>query len=230
MELDWKSGRVKSVLGKAKVDEDLLSVDKLLGNHTGEAEHGKTSVLEFLGVECKEFFRVFRGKTKRVKANITREVVFVEDTSGSKDISWIGPSDKSSVELKGANDDGKELEELWADSTDFIQVTDGRSDVLVSGLEKRVEFDRLFSDEHTKRGKHGNTSVLKLGFTVLLDGLIVLGGVTERVESRNRVKRSWKSVGELVAVRGELGRDGRSEGGNRGKRKGGKEKLHDGNV
>ena len=92
--------------------------------------------MQFLGVEFEEFFGVFRSKTKRIKANVTREVFFLEDTARSKDISGVDPSGQGTVEFEGSNDNGKEFKELRRDGADFIEVTNGRSNVLVVGLEE----------------------------------------------------------------------------------------------
>lgn len=193
--MDRKSGRIETIGGKSQVDKDLLSVDKLLSDHAGNSKHGKASILKLLGVEFQELSWVFRGQTKRVETNITREVVLLQNTVRSKDITRVGPSLKSTVELKGTDDDGEEFEKGWGDSADFIQVTDGRSNVLVSGLEERVELNGFLGDEHTDGSQHGNTSVLELGLTVLLDGfVVVVGGVTKRVERWDRVEGSRKSV------------------------------------
>ena len=48
IKMKGKGGGVKSVCGEASADEDFLSVDQFLGNHTGPAKHGKTSILKFL--------------------------------------------------------------------------------------------------------------------------------------------------------------------------------------
>lgn len=193
--MNRKSGRIETIGGKPQVDKDLLSVDKLLSDHAGNTKHSKASILKLLGVEFQELRWVFRGQTKRVETNITREVVLLQNTVRSEDITRIGPSLKGTVELKGTDDDGKEFEKGWGDSADFIQVTDGRSDVLVSGLEERVEFNGFLGDEQTDGSQHGNTSVLELGLTVLLDGfVVVVGGVTKRVKLWDRVEGSRKSV------------------------------------
>jgi hypothetical protein len=70
--------------------------------------------------------------------------------------------------------------------------------------------------------------VLKLSLTVLLHGLVVsVGSITKRVESRNRVKTSWKTVSESVGVGSELWSDWSSKSSNTWKGKGGNKKLHD---
>jgi hypothetical protein len=178
-------------------------------------------------VEFQEFLWVLRSKTKRVEANITREVVCLEDTSASENVTRVGPSLEGTVELEGTDDDGKKLKESRADGADLIQVTNGRSNVLVSGLKERVELDGFFGDEHAEGTQHGNTSMLQLSLTVLLDSLEVFLGVSKGIELRNRVQRSRKSVSEFSGVRGEGRGDWRSEGGHSsGKRKGGKDELH----
>jgi len=228
--LDRELGGVEAVIGKAEVDKDFLAVDQFLGDHTGPAEHGKTSVLEFLGVEFQEGFLVFRCKTKRVEADVTREVVWLQDTARAEDITRFSPSLEGTVEFEGANDNGKELEKLRADGADFIQVTDGRADILVVGLEERVELDGFLSDEHTKSSKHGDTPVLKLGFTVLLHGVEVrVGSVAKGIEVRNRVDASGNSESKGARVFGQrLRSHRRTKSSDRGERESGKEELHGG--
>jgi hypothetical protein len=73
--------------------------------------------------------------------------------------------------------------------------------------------------------------VLKLSLTVLLHGLVVsVSSITKRVESRNRVKTSWKTVSESVGVWSELWSDWRSKSSNTWEGKGGNKKLHDSNI
>ena len=213
LELNRKLGRIESVRGESEVDEDFLSVDKFLCDHARKSEHGKTSVLEFLGVELVEFGLVFGGESKRVETNVTGEIFFLEDTAGSENVTGGSPSLKSTVELEGSNDDGEDLEKGRGDSSDLVEVTDGRTNVLVIGLEERVELDGFLGDEHTDGSKHGNTSVLKLGLAVLLHGLEVFSiSESERIEVSNRVDGSGEAVREGVGIR-DKGRCDRRESG-----------------
>ena len=56
-------------------------------------------------------------------------------------------------------------ERVWEASydlgTNLIEVTNGRSNVLHTGLKERVELDGLLRDEHANGGEHGDTAVLK---------------------------------------------------------------------
>ena len=47
-----------------------------------------------------------------------------------------------------------DLKEEGRHGTDLVEVTDGRANVLVSGLEEGVELNRLLGDEHANGGKH----------------------------------------------------------------------------
>jgi hypothetical protein len=194
LELHRQCGRIKAIWGKSGIDKDFLAVDQLLCNHTGKAQHSKTSILEFLGVEFQKFCRILGGKSQRIKSGITREVIFLQDTATSKDIARVGPPLEGTVELKSTNDNGKKLKEGGADGPDFIQVSDGRSNVLISCLEEWVEFNWFLSDKHTKGSQHGNTSVLKFGLTVLLDSFVVACGISKRIKVGDRVKGSREAI------------------------------------
>ena len=214
LELNRKLGRIKSILGESEVDEDFLSVDKFLCDHARKSEHGKTSVLEFFGVELVEFGLVFGGESKRIETNVTGEVFFLEDTAGSENVTGGSPSLKSTVELEGSNDDGEDLEKARGDGSDLVEVTDSGANILVIGLEERMELDGFLGDEHTDGSKHGNTSVLKLGLAVLLHGLEVFSfGESERIEVSDRVDGSGEAVREGVGIRDEGRRDLLSESG-----------------
>ena len=78
---------------------------------------------------------------------------------------------------------GQELKEKGRDGTHLIEMTNGRSNVLVVGLEKGVEFDRLFGDQHAKGTEHGHAAVLELGFAVLLDDLPFLIGKVKGIKA-----------------------------------------------
>jgi len=187
-------------------------------------------------VELVEFGLVFRSKSKRIETDVTGEVVFIEDTAGSENVTGGGPSGESTVELEGTDDDGQDFKESGGDSTDLVKVTDRRSDILVVGLEERVELNGFLGDEHTDSSKHGNTSVLKLGLTVLLDSFKVLSfGESERIEVSDRVEGARKSVRERVGVRDEgrcelLVSEGRDGSGGGKKSGGGKREIHFGSV
>lgn len=232
LELNGKLGRVESVLGNSGVDEDFLSVNEFLGDHTRPSKHRKTSVLEFFGVEGVELIRVFGGESQRIETDITGEVIFLEDTAGSEDITGGVPSLDGTVEFEGTDDDGQDFEESGGDGTDFVEVTDGGANILVVGLEERVELDGFLGNEHTEGTEHGNTSVLEFGLTVLLDGLEVLSfGESERIEVSDGVEGTGESVAEGVGVRDEggcelLGSEGRNGGGSGEKGGGGDREVH----
>ena len=80
-------------------------------------------------------------------------------------------------------------------------MTNGRSNVLVAGLEEGVEFNRLFGDQHAKRTEHGHAAVLELGFAVLLDDLPVLVGKVKRIKAIcNWGEGAWKAVRKGTGV------------------------------
>lgn len=173
-------------------------------------------------MELIEFVFVLRGQAKGIETDISSEVFFLEDTARSEDITRGGPSLDGTVEFEGTNDEGQDLEESRGDGTNLVKVTDGRSDILVVGLEERVELDGFLGDEETDGSEHGNTSVLKLGLTVLLHGFEVLAlGESERIEVSNGIKSTRESVGELVGIRDEGGGHSESRDGSGGGEKGG---------
>ena len=206
LELNGKLGGVESVFGQSEVDENFLSVNKFLCDHTRKSEHGKTSILEFFGVELKEFAFVLGGQAKRVETNITGEVIFLEDAVSSEDITRGIPSDEGSVELKSSDDKGQDLEKGGRDGTDLVKMTDGGSNILVISLEERVEFDGFLGDEEADGSEHGNTSVLKLGLAVLFDSFEVFAlGKSKRIEVSDGFKCAGEAVCKGIGIRGEGG-------------------------
>jgi hypothetical protein len=195
--------------------------------------------LEFLGLHFSELLRVRGLQVERIEADITRVVFGLQRETCSQDLVGSNPSLESTVEFQTSNDDGKKFEEKGRNGTNFIEVTDGRSDILVGGFEERVELDGLFGDEHTEDGKHGDASVLELGFAIVLDLLEVgIGCETCGVELTDRGERSGKSKAEGLGVGcpaieileggGGLGSLLRGEGGNGSDEGGSESDLHGG--
>mmetsp|Transcript_15202 Transcript_15202/g.19845 ORF Transcript_15202/g.19845 Transcript_15202/m.19845 type:complete len:258 (+) Transcript_15202:15-788(+) len=214
LELNRKLRGVKSVDREASTDKDFFAVNQFLGNHSCPAQHSKTSILEFLCVQCEEFLRVRWSKTKGVETNITREVVFLEDTPRAENITRGEPTSEGTVEFKRTNHNCEKFKECGVNGADFVEMTNGGSDILVISLEERVELNRFFSDKHTKSTQHGNTSVLEFGLTVLLHCLVISSsGEAQRVEVCDWADAAGKTVGESSGVRSECGGLGRAEGG-----------------
>lgn len=71
LELNGKSGRIEPILSKSEVDEDLLSVGQFLGDHTGGSQHGKTSVLKFLGGQGGEFLGIGGLQAEGVESDVS---------------------------------------------------------------------------------------------------------------------------------------------------------------
>ena len=58
-----------------------------MGKESSSGKHGKTSVLEFLGLHNGKFFGIGRLEAKRVKANVTGVVFLSEETRlGNRDV------------------------------------------------------------------------------------------------------------------------------------------------
>ena len=70
-------------------------------------------------------------------------------------------------------------------------MTNGRSIILVVGLQERVVLDGLLGDKHAEGSKHGNTSVLKLSLTVALDFLVI--GIVGSSVSRARISAHYSA-------------------------------------
>ena len=166
LELNWKHSlrsSIKAILGKAKVDKDLLAVDQLLNDHASGTKHGKAAILKLLGVELGEFLGIFGLEAERIESNITGVVVIVQvlehgagfrlETSDSSRIGRL-PSNKGTVELESTNDEAKDLEEDGLDGANLIEMTDSRANVLIGGLEERVELNGFLGYEHANGGKH----------------------------------------------------------------------------
>jgi hypothetical protein len=67
-------------LGRLQVLNNFLSVNKLLGHESSSGKHGKTAVLEFLGLQDIQLLGVRGLQAKRVETNVTRGVVRTEKT------------------------------------------------------------------------------------------------------------------------------------------------------
>ncbi len=129
---------------------DSLSVNEFLGQESGGGKHGKTSVLEFLGLEKGEFLRIFGLESERVESDVTRDVVGTEKTGlVDRDVLGLNPSDGGTLLLRGTNGDGQKQPER---DRDLGKVGDGRSGNL--GIEKEgASFDG-FTDKESDGGEH----------------------------------------------------------------------------
>mmetsp|Transcript_5725 Transcript_5725/g.8100 ORF Transcript_5725/g.8100 Transcript_5725/m.8100 type:complete len:227 (-) Transcript_5725:49-729(-) len=205
--------------------ENSLSVDKLLGHEPGSGKHSEATVLEFLRLHSYELGWVLGLQSKRVKADVSRDVRVTEKSRlGDGDVLGLDPSDFGTLRLGLGNSSSQNYPE---DGVYLSEVSDGGSGNLAVE-EDGGSFDS-FSNKETNNGKHGNTSMGKLCFTVPLQGgFIGLGCETERVEETNRVKGSWDGVGSesSEAGTGALAGRGSKGGGRSGKKGEGGGELH----
>ena len=170
---------------------DSLSVDQLLGEETSGGEHGKTTVLEFLGLHELEFSGVFGLEAEGIESEVTRDVGGTEKTGLVKgDVLGFDPADFGTDGL-GLGNTG--TEEQPEDGVNLGEVGDGRaSDLTVE--ENSLALDG-FTDEETDGGKHGNTSMGQFSLTVSLEGSFIgLGSEAEGIEETN----GGKSTGDGV--------------------------------
>ena len=171
--------------------KDSLSVNEFLCQESRGGKHGKTSILQFLGLHSGEFLRVSGLQAKGVEVQVTRDVFITEESGfGDRDVLGLDPADFGAGGLGLGNTSSQEDPE---DGVDLGEVGDGRA------RDFSVEEDSLaldgFADKETDGGQHGNASVSELGFTVSLKGhFIGLGGETSRVEKTNRGKGTGDGV------------------------------------
>merc|ERR1719390_124664 len=188
--------------------------------------HGKTSVLEFLGLKESELFRVFGLESERVEADVTGDVVGTEKSGlVDRDVLGLNPSDGGTLLLTGANGNGQEQPER---NRNLGKVGDGRSRNL--GIEEEgASFDG-FTSEETDGGEHGNTSVGEFGLTVSLEGVFIgLFSESERIEESDGFEGTDHGVDERsnLGSRGSLlGERGESSGRTGSGDKGGGNELH----
>ena len=138
-----------SCLG-GEVLKNSLSVDKFLGQESGGGKHSKTSVLEFLCLQKLEFFLVLGFESKRIEADVTRDVVGTEKTRlVDRGVLGLDPSDGGTLLLTGTNSNGQKQPER---NRDLGKVGDGRSRNL--GIEKEGASLNGFTGKESNGGEH----------------------------------------------------------------------------
>jgi hypothetical protein len=135
---------------KGEVFENSLSIDEFLGHESGSGKHGKTSVLEFLGLHELEFLLVFGLEVEGIEADVSRKVSFTEKTRlVNGDILGFDPTDGRTLLFGSTDADHKGQPER---NRNLRQVGDGRSGDL--GIEKEGASLNGFSGEETDGGEH----------------------------------------------------------------------------
>ena len=128
-----------------KVLNDSLSVNQLLGKESGSGKHGKTSVLEFLGLKSEKLIIISRLQAKGIEAKVSRDVGVTKKSGlGNGDILGLNPADGGTLLLSGTNGNGQKCPENWG----YLgQVGDGRSRDL--GIEKERRSLNLLTNKET---------------------------------------------------------------------------------
>ena len=131
--------------------DDALSVACLLREETGGGDHGKTAVLELLGLHLEELLGVLGGKAEGIEAEVTGGVDG-EELSGGIDggLRGVNPA-LLGAELLGGADGGDESDpELGGDLGD---VGDGGAGD--GGVEEEGGALNLLTNEEADGGEHG---------------------------------------------------------------------------
>ena len=159
---------------EAKVLKDTNSVDLFLHAESSSGNHGKTPVVQFLGLHIGKVSSIGGLKSKRVKANVSGVVVFPK----SKEVSHTGLDPSSGCTPCLGKVDGKEKGEQ-SSSWDIGELVVGNHGV----GESVGNGGGVLSDEVSDNGHHGDTSVHDFGFTESLDSLkVALLLLIKRVE------------------------------------------------
>jgi hypothetical protein len=192
--------------------KDSLSIGKLLSHEASGGKHGKTSVLEFLGLHLEELGRVLGLQVEGVETEVSWQIVVSEKSGlGDGDILGLDPADGGTLLLGGTNGNSQSNPES---DRDLGQVGDGRASNL--SVEKERRTLNLLTDEETDSGKHGNTPVGKFSLTVTLEGgLIGLLGESEGVEKSHGLKGTGNGVDGESQGRRLLGGSAGGKGGGR---------------
>lgn len=184
--------------------KDSLAVSKFLRHETGSGEHAQTAVLKFLGLHESKFLRILRLQAKGVESEVTRDVfrtelVLTVVTEGGR----LNKAFFGTVELSATNADGQDSPE---GSRDLGNVANSRA--RDGGIPKEGLALNGFTGKETDSGKHTNTAMSQLGFTVTLERQIIgLGREAKRVEKANR----GKGTGDGVDGESLQDSDGRNE-------------------
>jgi hypothetical protein len=173
------------------VFQDTFAIGQLLGHETSGGEHGKTSVLEFLGLEGLQLLRIGRLETEGVKANVTGGVVGTQETGlANINITRGHPSVLGTVELDLSNANGEDAPER---SRHLRKVADGGP--LNGGVKEEGRSFDLLADKESNHSQHTNTAMGELGLTVTLKGVLVsLGSEAKRIEETNRGEGTWDGI------------------------------------
>ena len=159
---------------KSKVLKDSLSIDLFLHTHTGGSQHSKTSVLKFLGLHGVEVLGICWLEAS-TESNVTRVICLTKSEERTK--AGLNPSSSGTGGL-GNVDGEEEWEENSSGNLGDLVVGNG-----VVNIHSVCDGWCGFTNEVTKSGHHGNTSVHDFGLTETLDSIDILAlGEAKRIE------------------------------------------------
>ena len=140
--------------------------DELLGDDSGGADHGESSVVQLLGAHLIEGGGVGGLQVERIKAKVTVDVgvLKVGDTSVSG-VGLIGalPADDDVLTLHQGDGEEDDLPEVGEDGVGLLELVDGGAHDLP--VEEWVE---VLPHEHAEEGEHAHATVLELCLADLL--------------------------------------------------------------
>lgn len=167
-------------------------VDKLLCDETGSSKHGKSAVLNLLGLHGLKLGRVFRAEAERIETNVSRGVVVTEEELLLR-VRGANPPNLGTIDLRDSNEEDKSLPERRRDLREVVDTRTG--DLRVK--EERGSLNLLTSKE-TNEGKHRDATVGQLSLAITL--ALVLISVFEKPE-RIKVTYGGKSSRKARAER-----------------------------
>ena len=161
---------------------DGLLVHLLLDSKSNPSNHGKTTIVDFFGLNLESCLRVVFGeKAQGIEANLTGSEL-VTHLPGGRGTRGV-PADGGSVSFTEANAEEDDLPELREDGLDFLEVTESRA--TLRGEDGVI----LLLDNPTHSGQHSNTSVGQFGLTETLG---LRHGECRRVGKAERIPESGR--------------------------------------
>mmetsp|Transcript_28190 Transcript_28190/g.47226 ORF Transcript_28190/g.47226 Transcript_28190/m.47226 type:complete len:295 (-) Transcript_28190:54-938(-) len=173
-----------------QVLEDLSVVHKLLGNESGDGNHGKAAVVQLPGLLFLELRGIGRREAKGIKTEVTHLVLGQQLVHAGG--VGTGPSDSHAVRLANADDDEERLPEA---GLDLLELEDGGAG---DGAVEEGEVLESLTDDEAERGKHGNAPVRELGLAV--SAHVLYGGGRQETSGVEHVGEGGGDSGQGLAV------------------------------
>lgn len=148
--------------------EDVQAIDELLGNHTGDRNHGDAAVVKLLEAEDVElFFRLAVAEAERVKLQVARDVAILQQEQ-LVGLTRVLPA---LLHAGGFNERDEGTDGEPERRRDLLEVVDRRTgDVRVE--QEGGAFD-LFADEETEGREHAHAAVGHFSLAVALEGTTI---------------------------------------------------------